>query len=63
MKEGGGQDGFMFINGNMIQYDPCFDKSSQKEIVDRLNSHGGDLRVPMKPLFNEKNLEVLQGNY
>ena len=27
MKEGGGQDGYMFINGNMIQYEPCFDKS------------------------------------
>jgi hypothetical protein len=63
MKDGGGKDGYMFINGNMIQYEPCFDKSKQKEVVDKLNAHGVEARVPMRPMFNERNLEVLQGNY
>ena len=63
MKDGGGKDGYMFINGNMIQYEPCFDKSKQKDVVDKLNAHGVEVRVPMRPMFNERNLEVLQSNY
>ncbi len=49
------------MNGNMIQYEPQFDRSNARTIIESLSGQS-DLNVPMNALFNEGNLEALRSN-